>query len=78
MLPIGNISLASRLCQAAGNLQNKDFLNILPARGAKPKEKLVYQTHIARTLLAAGKRSEAETLLGEILKDHPDDEDNRA
>jgi cytochrome c-type biogenesis protein CcmH/NrfG len=45
---------------------------------AKPKEKLVYQKHLARTLLAAGKRSEAETLLGEILKDHPDDEAARA
>jgi tetratricopeptide (TPR) repeat protein len=40
----------------------------------QPKEKLVYQRRTARALLAAGRLGEAEKLLGEILKDHPQDE----
>jgi tetratricopeptide (TPR) repeat protein len=40
---------------------------------ANPKDKLTYQKRLAPVLLSCGRRLEAEKLLDEILKNHPDD-----
>ncbi len=45
---------------------------------ANAKEMLAYQKRLANVLLLAGKRSDAEQVLNEILKDHPDETAARA
>jgi tetratricopeptide (TPR) repeat protein len=43
-----------------------------------PKNKLIYQKRLATVFLSAGKRLEAEKILDEVLKDHPEEDDARA
>jgi len=45
---------------------------------ANPKNKLVYQKRLATVLLSAGRRAEAEKILDDVLKDHPEEDDARA
>ncbi len=43
-----------------------------------PKNKLIYQKRLTTVFLSAGRRLEAEKILDEILKDHPEEDDARA
>jgi tetratricopeptide (TPR) repeat protein len=45
---------------------------------ANPKNKLIYQKRLATVFLSAGSRLEAEKILDEILKNHPEEDDARA
>lgn len=68
----------------AGNFyaESGDFTNAAKEYEAgiamNPKDKLTYQKRLATVLLSAGRRAEAEKILGEILKDHPEDYDTLA
>ncbi len=45
---------------------------------ANPTSKLTYQKRLATIFLSAGKRPEAEKVLDQVLKEHPEDDDARA